>query len=147
MKPRKVKNVKVPNRGLLSSERSSRKKSHGGSPKDTSMHEGANTTADESTYDATGAHGRGKNKLAHQSSLKNQINDMEDQVFKDYVKATLDEDDRLLMETLHAVQTKTLVRYVKETIKNASEYRKPPIGHFSGLRPQTSIHENLSVED
>ena len=67
------------------------------------MHEGANTTADESTNDVTGGHGRGKNKLGRQSSLKNQINDMEDQVFKDYVKATLDEDDRLLMETLHAV--------------------------------------------
>ena len=103
MKPRKVKNVKVPNRGLLSSERSSRKKSHGGSPKDTSMHEGANTTADESITDVTAGHKHGKNKLTHQSSLKNQINEIEDQVFKDYVKATLDEDDRLLMETLHAV--------------------------------------------
>ena len=62
------------------------------------------------------------------------------------MRASLDEDDRLLMETLHAVQTKTLVKYVKETIKNASEYRKPPIGPFSGFRPHTSIHE-VSVED
>jgi len=39
------------------------------------------------------------------------------------------------METLQAVQSKTLVKYVKETIKNAAEYRKPPIGPFAGHRP------------
>ncbi len=48
------------------------------------------------------------------------------------------------METLKAVQTKTLVQYVKQTINNANENRKPPIGF--NHRPHTSIHEP-SVED
>jgi hypothetical protein len=147
MKPRKVKNVKVPNRGLLSSERSKRQRSHGGSPKgaggDASMHDGANGTADESTNDTITGRGNHKGGLNNRHST---VNELEDQAFKEYVKASLDEDDRLLMETLHAVQTKTLVKYVKETIKNATDFTKPPIGPLSGMRPQTSIHE-LSVED
>jgi hypothetical protein len=66
MKPRKVKNVRVPNRALLSSEQSSRKKSHGGSPKgDASMHEGANNAVDESTNDAASKSGPGNHRSGH----------------------------------------------------------------------------------
>ena len=65
MKPRKVKNVKVPNRGLMSSDRSTRKKSHGGSPKDASSHDVGNTTAEESVNEG---HGKG---FGHKSSTAN----------------------------------------------------------------------------
>ncbi len=65
MKPRKIKNVKVPIRGMLSSERSARRKSKPSSPKDNSFHEGLNTTAEDSIND-TGKrhHGASKNRAS-----------------------------------------------------------------------------------
>jgi|LauGreDrversion4_2_1035121.scaffolds.fasta_scaffold39834_4 hypothetical protein len=68
MKPRKIKNVKVPNRGLLSSDRSHRKKSHGGTPKEVSFRDNLNTTGEESIVDAKKKHQKGN----HKSSNNNQ---------------------------------------------------------------------------
>jgi hypothetical protein len=69
MKPRKIKNVKVPNRGLLSSDRSTRRKSHGGSPKDGSVYDGGNTTIEESVIQE----GNSSKKVGgnHKSSTSN----------------------------------------------------------------------------
>lgn len=125
MKPRKLKNVRVPNRGLLSSgDRSHRKKDN--------TRENSTIGDEETPRETTTSE---KLKAAN---AKKQAMELEDDEFKEHVRQSLDDDEEELKHIARAVKDRTLLDYVKRTItQGARPVAKPPLSSLNIFRPGT----------